>query len=243
MGLVNATMNSSNHLFRALILTLLFFLFASGATNCSSRLSNTTGAPTPITPSPAPPSVQTTSSAIFTPPVTATLYSTPAPLAQPDFRFSAGVEDPQLAEAIQITLQEKTGLAVFGGRPFCSYALLMPLQTTMDGKTQAYLQVLCIEFYLKDGALLQGTGISIPAALSLSRQNDGWHVVEYRRPQTGNWGESLREIFPPEALDLLIMSTPDEILRHNAVVDMLFQKNLRQALDFYGMPFMPTPGS
>jgi hypothetical protein len=224
------------------VFLLLFFVILFGIASCVSLSSNKVLFPTAILPT-----------ITITPQTVPTINSTPTPMVAPEmtptypaltgFLFPSDVDDPLLAEAIQTSLPEQIGIVSFGGHSFCSYALLMPLQTAVNGDVHAYLQVLCIEYYLKDGALWQGAGISVPIVFTLTRQDDTWSVVDFQRPKMGNWGESLSQIFPPEALRLLTNSTPDEILRHNAVIDILYQKNVQQATEFYGVPFVPTPAS
>ena len=234
-------MRTYNHSQHAFILTLSFFLFSFGTTNCSSLLSEKALLSTPTLPSIAIKPVQATPTVSSTFTAIAAPELTPTQPTLSGFLFSADIEDPLLAEAIQSALPEQIGVVGFGGHSFCSYALLMPLQTTANGDVQAYLQVFCNEFYLEEGTLWQGTGISVPVAFTLAKQGEVWYVIESQRPKMGNWGESLREIFPPEALRLLINSTPDEISRHNAVINILYQKNIHQASEFYGLPFVPTP--
>jgi len=225
----------------ASLLTLSFLLIVFGVTNCAHPLhrdvvlSTVTLPFATITPMQASPTAMSTFTAI------PALGLTPTQIALSGYLFSSAIEDPLLAEAIQTALPERIGTVGFGGHSFCSYALLMPLQTTIEGEIHAYLQVLCVEFYVKDRVLQEGSGTSEPVALTLRRQAETWHVIELRTPELGNWGPSIRKIFPPEALPLIFGSTWDDILRQNAVGKILYQDNVRQATAFFGLPFVPTP--
>jgi hypothetical protein len=225
------------------ILTWSFLIMLFTALSCVPLSTNKVASFTPTSPVITTMPVQVTPFITFTFTVTVALEATPTPPALSDYLFPSDIKDPLLAATIQTALPEQIGVVGFGGQSFCSYALLMPLQTTAKGETQAYLQVLCDEFFVKEGVLSRGTGVSAPVAFTLAKQGDGWHVVNSQRPKMGNWGESLREIFPPQALRLLINLGSAEISRHNAVMDILYQNNIQQATESYGLPFVPTPAS
>ena len=161
---------------------------------------------------------------------------TPTSLAHDGYLFPSAIEDPIIAEVIHLALTERIGIASFGGEPFCSYELLMPLQTDADGTIKAYLQVLCKEFYNDCGVLLRGTGISVPVALTLEEREEGWSV-EHQTPKYGSaGGVSIYDIFPSQAWPLLSAPT------HRTADGKTFsQNNIQQAEDYFGLPANPTP--
>ena len=160
---------------------------------------------------------------------------TPTTLAHDGYLFPSDVEDPIITEVIQLALTDRIGIAGFGGEPFCSYELLMPLQTDTDGIIKAYLQVLCNEFYDYYGVLLRGTGISGPVALTLEKREEGWSV-EHQTPEVGNWGPSIREIFPSQTWPIISAPTG-----RTADGKTFSQNNIQQAEDYFGLPVNPTP--
>ncbi len=160
---------------------------------------------------------------------------TPTSLAYDGSLFPSGIEDPIIAEVIQLALTDRIGIASFGGEPFCSYELLMPLQIDAKGTIKVYLQVSCNEFYEKSGVLLRGTGISIPVALTLEEREEGWSV-ENQTPEAGNWGPSIHEIFPSQTWPIISAPTG-----HTADGKSFSQNNIQQAEDYFGLPVNPTP--
>ena len=153
-------------------------------------------------------------------------------LANDGYIFPSGIEDPIVAEVIQLALTDRIGIASFGGEPFCSYALLMPLQTDTDGTVKAYVWVFCQEFYERNGALQRGTGSSVAAALTLEERVEGWSV-EFQRPISGNqYWTSIQEIFPTQTWDLI---------QRNTLVGTLLQNTVQAAEDSFGLPVNPTP--
>jgi hypothetical protein len=161
---------------------------------------------------------------------------TSTPTSNIQLPFPTVIEDPILAEVVQIALTSRVGIASFGGELFCSYALLVPLQISNDGKTTAYTVVACSEFYVQNGVLQRGTSLDIPIALTLEEWVDGWNV-EIERPKVGNWGPSIREIFPPETWPLIFASDSSAMTLRNALYTDLFEDNIQQAVQAFGLPF------
>jgi len=175
----------------------------------------------------------TTSYLTLTPSVTGSAPSADlTQLANDGYIFPSAIEDPIIAEVIQLALTDRIGIASFGGEPFCSYALLMPLQTDTDGTIKAYVWVFCQEFYEQNGALQRGTGSSVAAALTLEERVEGWSV-EFQRPISGNqYWTSIQEIFPTQTWDLIQRKT---------CVGTLLQNTVQAAEDSFGLPVNPTP--
>jgi hypothetical protein len=156
-------------------------------------------------------------------------------LANDGYLFPSDIEDPMIAEVIHLALTDRIGIASFGGEPFCSYELLMPLHTDVNGTIKVYLQVLCQEYYENNGDLQSGTGISIPVALTLEEREEGWSV-EHQTPEAGNWGPSLREIFPSQSWPRISDPTG-----RTADGKTLTQNNIQQAEEYFGLLVDPTP--
>jgi len=210
---------------RGLFFAALLFL-AISVISCSPALDSAITTPT-----------STSDKAIIEPTLFATSYSTLTPTSQADggTLFPPVIEDPMIAEVIQLALTDRIGIASFGGVPFCSYELLMPLQTKADGTIKVFLQVLCQEYYKDHGVLQSGTGISIPVALTLDEREAGWYV-EHQTPEAGNWGPSLREIFPPQSWPRI--SAPTGLTADGKT---LSQNNIQQAEEYFGLLVNPTP--
>jgi len=210
---------------RGLFFVSLFFLAVS-VISCSPALDSAITTPT-----------STSDKAIIEPTLFATSYSTLTPTSQADGgdRFPPFIEDPMIAEVIQTALVERIGIANFGGEPFCSYELLLPVHTEADGTIKAYLQVLCKEFYESSGVLLRGTGISVPVALTLDEREEGWSV-EHQMPEAGNWGSSMREIFPSQAWPIIAAPTG-----RTSDGKTFSQNNIEQAEEYFGLLVNPTP--
>jgi hypothetical protein len=82
-------------------------------------------------------------------------------------------------------LNQKIGIASFGGQKFCGYKLLDVEET--DKGISEYVDVLCQEFYLKgNGKLAKGTGISLPVALILAKSNGSFDVIKHQTPRDGD---------------------------------------------------------
>ncbi len=220
------------------VLAITLLCLAVNVTSCTPGLHSPKATPTValdvaiIEPTPF-----ATSYSTLTPPafrVTPSL--TPTSLADDGTLFPPAIEDPITAEVIQLALIDRIGIASFGGEPFCSYELFMPLQTDKDGTIKAYLQVRCQEFYKDCDVLRRGTGISVPVALTLKKQEEGWNV-ELQKPTYGSaGGVSIYDIFPPQAWPRISAPTG-----RTADGKTLSQNSIQQAEDYFGLPVNPTP--
>jgi hypothetical protein len=98
------------------------------------------------------------------------------------------------------------------------------------------MQVRCQEFYNDCGVLQRGTGISVPIALTLKKQEDGWNV-EIQKPSYGSaGGVSIYDIAPPQAWPRISAPTG-----RTADGKTLSQNNSQQAEDYFGLSVNPTP--
>jgi hypothetical protein len=137
--------------------------------------------------------------------------------------------DEEIAEVIQLALEERLSYSHQRGERFFSYVLLKPLEKTDDGVIKAYLYVENHKYYVDHGELKEGGGGDIPAAVIMEKKEDGWRV-EVETPIAGQWGSSIREIFPEEVLPLLFNSPP---IPYEAIDENIIQ----QAEEHFGLIF------
>ena len=141
--------------------------------------------------------------------------------------------DPRIAEVIQAALEKRLSYPPpYQGKQFFSYALFSPLEEMEDGDVRAFLQVVYREFYVEHGEIKEGGGGDIPAVATMEEKENGWRV-EIDTPQVGNWGPSIREMFPEEVLPLVFEHGPSlkpifEIINNNIV---------QQAEEHFGLVF------
>jgi hypothetical protein len=124
------------------------------------------------------------------------------------------------------------GISTFGGKVFCAYE---PLNAQQETNRKIYLWVLCQEYYVEEGALIAGTGISVPVALLYQEQNGTYKIVDYRVPRDGiYYGPDVREVFPPSSWFQIMPRNKNEIDSYNNRVRELEQETEREAKSYYG---------
>jgi len=105
------------------------------------------------------------------------------------------LSQPSMEWEIQNYLENHIEFPGFGGKMFCAYKLFGI--ETKASEDHIYLWSLCMEYYVKDSALLKGTGVSMPVALISVRLPQGNKIVEHKKPVDGEgYGDSIRQIFP-----------------------------------------------
>lgn len=128
-------------------------------------------------------------------------------------------------EAVQKYLEENEEFnkPSFGGKNFVAYKKLG--EKSAGNLTEQYLWVLAQEYFIEDGSLQKGTGISGPVLLVfVDKKIDG-----LRFPRDGNlYINDLREMFPSEVLNQPVFSSKD-VSYHNQLVDELSQDVEAQA--------------
>ena len=98
-------------------------------------------------------------------------------------------------ENIEDYLDTTIGISAFGGEVFCAYE---PLKTEQGFEGTIYIWALCLEYYLEQGSLMTGSGISLPVALRIQGKNGQYEVVGHLVPRDGTYyGPDVRSIFPP----------------------------------------------
>jgi len=105
---------------------------------------------------------------------------------------------PQLAadlrEVTKTYLVAHVGMASFGGKSFCAFKVLDIEQK--PGALTEYVYTVCMEYYLKNGNLVQGTGLGLPVALVLRREGPGYVVVSHESAGDAGYVREVERIFP-----------------------------------------------
>ena len=100
-------------------------------------------------------------------------------------------------ENIEDYLVTNIGISAFGGEVFCAYE---PLKTEQGVEGTIYIWALCLEYYLEQGSLIPGSGVSSPVALRIQEKNGHYEVIGHLVPRDGTYyGPDVRAIFPPGA--------------------------------------------
>ena len=90
-------------------------------------------------------------------------------------------------------LEEKLSITSKGGLTFCSYEILGP----QEKRHILHLYTLCQEFYLYEGKIYEGSGLSTPIVLTESKEGN----FSYWKPRDGSYFyKDVKEKFPPEIL-------------------------------------------
>ena len=85
----------------------------------------------------------------------------------------------------------------FGGKMFCTYELYG--KEAKEDRQQLYLWAFCMEYYVKQGILQEGTGVSVPVVLVSVPSGHGEMIETHFQPVDGeDYGNSIRKIFPPK---------------------------------------------
>jgi hypothetical protein len=80
---------------------------------------------------------------------------------------------------------------------------------------------------VRDGEPETGSGVSLPAALSLRADSGRYKVLRHTTPRDGaGFAPSAREIFPEELWGVVL---PENVRNHNAMVGRLEQEALQEA--------------
>ena len=105
--------------------------------------------------------------------------------------------------------------AEFGGEVFCAYEMYGWEQTSSDAT--AWLWVHCEEYYLTDGELRTGSGLSSPISVHAAESDSGWTMVGHDEPELGDlYLDSVREMFPPTYADRALEGRPSRDLSADA---------------------------
>ena len=98
------------------------------------------------------------------------------------------------AADIESYLATGVGISGFGGRVFCAYE---PLDAQQAASGKLFIWALCQEYYVEEGALALGSGLSLPVELLLEEKNGGKKIVGHAVPRDGAYfGRDVRATFP-----------------------------------------------
>lgn len=137
-------------------------------------------------------------------------------------------------EEVENYLVAHLGQVAFGGQVFCAYDILATEQTR--DVTIFYLWVLCQEFYQEQQQLKQGTGISLPVALTLENQGGNWQILEHKIPRDGlSYGEEIEAIFPQPIWSQISPSNNQEIKDYNNRIDILENATEEKATVYFAL--------
>ena len=115
----------------------------------------------------------------------------------------------------------------FGGKMFCTYEFYG--KEPQGNKQHLYLWAFCMEYYVKQGVLREGTGISLPVVLVTVPSCHGDLIETHFKPLDGeDYGNSIRSLFPPKYLPAIF--APGDA--YNRRADTL-QKKARQNAGIY----------
>jgi hypothetical protein len=134
----------------------------------------------------------------------------------------------KLKEIIHDYLQNNIISPHFGGKVFCSYELFG--NEIQNDSIYIYLWTLCMGYYIENGNLKKGPGVSMPVALIALPSQQGYEIIEHKRPMAGeDYGESIREIFPRKYHKNIFPETKE----YNRRANNLMKDTERQAKIYY----------
>jgi len=134
-------------------------------------------------------------------------------------------------ENIEAYLETNIGLSGFGGEVFCDYE---PLNAEQGEGDNIYLWAMCLEYYLKQGKLTLGSGISLPVVLQIERINDHYEIVRHLSPGDGSFfGQDVRVSFPKSAWPQIMPESEDDISEYNSRAERLEKKIEEKARYYY----------
>ncbi len=115
----------------------------------------------------------------------------------------------------------------FGGKMFCTYELYG--KEPQGNRQHLYLWAFCMEYYVKQGMLREGSGVSLPVVLVTIPSCHGDLIETHFKPLDGeDYGNSIRALFPPKYLPAIF--APGDA--YNRRSDTL-QKKARQNASIY----------
>lgn len=141
------------------------------------------------------------------------------------------LSDPMLEERINDYLVENVSIIGFGGEAYCAYEYL---NADQGGDGEIYIWVLCQEFYLDQGSVVEGSGISLPVALQTEEKNDQLEVIGHLVPRDGTYyGPDVRTIFPISTWPQIMPQNEEETDQYNYRADKLMEETrLKARLDY-----------
>jgi len=149
--------------------------------------------------------------------------------AEPPLNTESPIAPPPVSEAL-INEQLENYLPQvletnYNGQVFCAYHLYGYDEEKATNMVKAYVWAYCEEYYLDNGQLKMGSGVSEPLMVLLELQNGALMVKNHQPPRDGElYAPSIREMFPANYADEAIAGYP---------VDQLKPSPQEQAQAFY----------
>jgi hypothetical protein len=119
----------------------------------------------------------------------------------------------------------------FARQVFCAYSLLG--SETRNNKIYVYLWALCSEYYLTDGKLTPGTGVSEPITLVATPSQQSYTITEHLEPENGTaYAPSIRKMFPEKYYNEIFSKTQ---LYDTVIARKLMNSVEQQAKIYYNL--------
>jgi hypothetical protein len=136
-----------------------------------------------------------------------------------------------LQETINDYLVENISITGFSGEAYCAYELL---NTDRGSEGELYVWTLCQEYYLEQGSLTEGSGVSLPVALQTQGNNNQIHIIGHLVPRDGSYyGPDVRTIFPKSTWPQIMPETAEESDQYNFRANELMKETRMKArLDY-----------
>lgn len=138
------------------------------------------------------------------------------------------LNQPSQTDSIQRYLEASLESPNSGGKMFCAYELYGT--DTMQNTRYIYLWATCMEYYVKDGALRQGVGVSLPVALIAEETPRGVAIKGYEKPVDGEgYSASIKKIFPSKYHSAIFAGTQE----YNRRAEDLLRDTEKQARAYF----------
>jgi hypothetical protein len=134
-------------------------------------------------------------------------------------------------ENIETYLEANIGISACGGKVFCAYE---PLNAEQGEDGRIFVWAMCLEYYLENGNLALGSGISVPVVMQIEQTDDHYHITGHLLPGDGTlFGQDVRAYFPPSAWPQIMPESIDEIAAYNLRAHRLEEKAEQKARAYY----------
>jgi hypothetical protein len=102
----------------------------------------------------------------------------------------------------------------YNGQVFCTHHLYGYDEEKGTNMVKAYVWAYCEEYYLENGQLKMGSGVSEPVLVTLELENGALMVKSHQEPRDGElFAPSIREMFPANYAEEAIQGYPVEQLK------------------------------
>ncbi len=135
--------------------------------------------------------------------------------------FLESFNSQEVRSSIENYLDVTIGEVGFGGKVFCSYELLGA--RSVEDRAEVYVWTVCEEYYVKDGALAQGTGVSQPVAIIFKNGI----IVGHKEPSLASYSQDIKTMFPSDVQGRIsrMSGRPDFETNNRAKAQVEFKVN------------------